>query len=279
MWYYEKLFSDVKLGLEGKIIYKKKSPYQNIVIYQTPLLGRILFLDDTIQTTEKDNFVYHEMLTHPLLLSHPSPNKILVIGAGDGGVLREVLKHDVEKVYLVEIDREVIEVSKKYLKSICGNSFNDKRAEIIIEDGAKFVQNKEENFDIVIVDSPDPMGVAKVLFSQKFYQDIFSLLNEDGMMIRQTGSSILQPKELRENYNRLKRIFPKVIPMVAACPTYIIGFFTFLIACKGRTPIDISSQDLNRKYEEKKLRTKYYNPEIHFASFSLPNYIKGGIEE
>ena len=280
MWLYETLYPDVKLGIRGKLIYKKKTPYQDLRIYDTPRFGKTLILDGAIQTTERDEFIYHEMLTHPPLLAHPGPEKVLVIGAGDGGVLREVLKHGIKKVYLVEIDSEVIRVSKRYLPSLSNGAFGkDKRVKIIIDDGAKFIQDTKERFDIVIVDSPDPLGVARVLFSRKFYRNIFSVLSDKGMAIRQSGSTILQPKELRQNYRLMKQVFPYVSVQLAAIPTYIGGFFSFLIGSKKINPEEVSYDKISKRYRKLKLRTKYYNPDIHFASTKLPTYLRGGIGE
>jgi len=280
MWVFEGLYPDIKIGLKGELIYKKKSSFQDLRIYKTPFFGNVLMLDGAIQTTQKDEFIYHEMLTHPLVLSHPKPDKVLVIGAGDGGIIRELLKHkNIKKVVLVEIDEEVINLSKKYLKTICKSSFSDKRVEVGIADGAKYLKETKDKFDIAIVDSPDPIGVAKVLFTKKFYTDIYNVLNENGMLIRQTGSSFLQSKELKENYKIFKNIFPEILAQVCAIPTYIGGFFTLLVGAKGVTPLDIDYKKLNKKFNKLNLKTKYYNPEIHFASFALPNYLKEGIGE
>ncbi|MFH1459717.1 MAG: polyamine aminopropyltransferase [Candidatus Omnitrophota bacterium] len=275
MWFQEELYSDLKVRFKGDLMYKDKSPFQDLRIYETKRYGRMLLLDGIVQTTQKDEFIYHEMLTHPFALSHPNPKKALVIGAGDGGVLRELLKHkEIKKITLVEIDKAVIDFSKKYFYSICRKSFQDKRVEIIIDDGAKHVAQTNEKYDIVIVDSTDPMGVAKVLFSPQFYRNIFNVLNKDGVLVRQTGSSFLQPHEIRDNYKILKKIFPEVLPMLAAIPTYVGGFFTFLVALKGKSPLDISYKKLNSEYKKLKLKIKYYNPEIHFAAFAVPNYIQ-----
>jgi spermidine synthase len=280
MWFYETLYPDIKLGIRGKLIYKKRTPYQDLRIYDTDYFGKILTLDGAVQTTEKDEFIYHEMLTHPLVLSHPKPEKVLVIGAGDGGVLREILKHDIVKqAYLVEIDNEVILLSQRLLPSISKGAFTkDKRVKIIIADGAKFIRQTKEKFDLVIVDSPDPIGVAKVLFSEKFYKNIFSILKDKGMMIRQTGSTILQAQEIKQNYKIIKKVFPFVSVQLAAIPTYIGGFFSFIIASKKINPDNISYKQIRNKYKKLKLETKYYNPEIHFASKRLPNYIRRNIE-
>ena len=235
-WFYERLYPDIKIGIKGKLIHRKRTPYQDLKIFNTPRFGKMLTLDGTIQTTEKDEFIYHEMLTHPLLLSCAHPRKVLVIGAGDGGVLREVLKHKTKKVTLVEIDDDVIQTSKKYLPSISrGTLAKNKRVKIIIDDGAKFIREAKEKFDIVIVDSPDPIGAAKVLFSKRFYKNIFSILTDKGMLIRQTGSTILQPEEIRHNYKIMQEVFPYVSVQLAAIPTYIGGFFSFLIGSKKIT--------------------------------------------
>lgn len=278
MWFYETLFPDVKLGMEGELFYKKKTSYQDIKIYQTPRFGKVLTLDGVVQTTEKDEFIYHEMLTHPLLLSHPQPENVLIIGAGDGGILREVFKHKIKQAVLVEIDRDVIDLSEKYLPALSAKAFDNEKARIIIQDGAEFIKQTKEKFDIVIIDSPDPDGPAKVLFSLNFYKNIYNILKSNGMMIRQTGSSLLQPDEIKKNFQLLKKIFPVVIPQVAAIPTYIGGFFTFLIGSKKINPANIAVKNIVRKYEELNLETRYYNPDIHFACMKLPNYIRNEIK-
>jgi len=274
MWFYENLYSDIKIGIKGKIIYRKKTPYQDMQLYSTPRFGRMLTLDGAIQTTEKDEYIYHEMLTHPAMITHPNPKNVLIIGGGDGGVLREVLKYRIKKVYLVEIDKDVIDISKKYLDKICQKSFHDKRLNIVIDDGAKFIKNTKEKFDIVIVDSPDPIGPAKILFSKNFYSQIYSCLTKKGIMIRQSGSTTLQANELKSNYKILKKIFPIVEVQLAAIPTYIGGFFSFIIASKGINPKKLNVKDVKKKINKLKLRTKYYNPEIHTGSMGLPSYVR-----
>jgi spermidine synthase len=273
-WIYETLYPNIKLGIKGKLIYGRKTPHQNLKVYNNSHLGNVLFLDGAIQTTEKDEFIYHEMLTHPVLLTHPHPENILVIGAGDGGVLREILKHKIKKITLVEIDDAVIRVSKKYLPSLSRGAFSNRKVKVIIDDGAKFVEKVKEKFDIVIIDSPDPIGVAKILFSKKFYEKIFSVLHPKGIMIRQAGSTVLQEKELKENYHILKQLFPFVTLQLVAIPTYIGGFFSFLIASKKINPLKVPYSKILNRYNILNLKTKCYNPEIHFASMQLPNYVK-----
>ncbi|MFH1855830.1 MAG: polyamine aminopropyltransferase [Candidatus Omnitrophota bacterium] len=277
MWIYEALYNNIKLGLEGNLLYKTKTPFQDLKIYDTPALGRVLLLDNIVQTTEKDEFIYHEMMTHPVLLAHPKPEKVLIIGAGDGGILREVLKYpSVKEAYLIEIDEAVITVSKKYLPTLHKGAFENKRAKVIIADGAKFIKETKERFDVVIVDSSDPIGPATVLFTRNFYVSIRSILKEDGLLIRQTGSTLFQPREVKDNYKLMAKVFPRLAIQVAAIPTYIGGFFSFIIASKKIDPAKVSCSKISAKYNKLKLNTKYYNPEIHFASLKLPNYLKKG---
>ncbi len=275
MWHSEAIYPDIKLQLKGELLYRKKTLYQNLELYKTDRFGKVLMLDNAIQTTEGDEFIYHEMLTHPVLLLHPKPQKVLIIGGGDGGILREVLKYkSVKLAYLVEIDKSIIEISKKYLKSICKNSFQDKRTKIIFDDGAKFIKKTKEKFDVIIIDSPDSVGPAKVLFSKGFYKDIFSALAENGLMIRQTGSTTLQKEVLKSSWKLLTDIFPFVWTHLTAIPTYIGGFFSLTAASKK---IDLFKTDiayLEKKIKALKIKTDYYNPYIHIASAVLPEYIR-----
>jgi len=280
VWFYESLFPSVRLGLKvKKTIVSKYSNYQKIKILDTYEFGRVLVLDGIVQTTERDEFIYHEMLSHLPMLSHPHPERVLIIGGGDGGILREVLRYPVKEVFLVEIDEKVIELSKTYLPNICRNSFADRRANIVIDDGADFIKEWKGKFDVVIIDSSDPVGPAKVLFSSKFYQEASNALsNSDGIFVQQTGSSFLQREEFPYVYKRLKKIFPFVNIFLTAVPTYVGGFFSFVFASKGIDPLKIRMSEIERRYKRSKLRTRHYNPGIHYASFVLPTYIKGTAE-
>ncbi len=271
-WFFETLSPDATIGLRVKnTLYKKKSKLQNIKVLDTYSFGRTLVLDGIIQTTEKDEFIYHEMLTHPVMLTSSRPENILVIGAGDGGILREVLKYPVKKITLVEIDKTVINLSKKYLPSIHKNSFASKKLNLVIENGAEFVKNTKEVFDVAIIDSPDPVGPAKILFSKKFYKNIYEILSPEGIMARQSGSTFLQENELKENYKILKDIFPYVYIYTAGIPTYIGGLFSFIMASKTKKTADLTAAG---ERIIKSLKTKYYNRDIHRSCFMLPEYIK-----
>jgi spermidine synthase len=274
MWCYETLHPDIKLGIKGKSLYKKKTAHQNCQISKTKDFGNVLFLDGAIQTTEADEYIYHEMLVHPLLLTHPKPENVLIVGGGDGGVLRELFKYPIKEAIMVEIDRTVIDLSKKYLPKISKGSFRDNRLGLIIDDGAKYIKETPKKFDIVIVDSPDPVGPANALFSKKFYQGVSKVLKPNGVMIRQTGSVFLQSEILKSNYRRIKKIFPQTFIQLVSIPTYIGGFFSFIIAAKKINFLKAKKSKIKKKYSKLNLKTKYYNPDIQFASLQLPNNLK-----
>jgi len=275
-WFFESLYPDIKLGLKvTHILYQKRSKFQNIKIMETPRFGTVLVLDGAIQTTTGDEFIYHEMITHVPLFSHPNPQNVLIIGGGDGGVLREVLKHKtVEKVTLVEIDKQVIEYSQKYLRSITKDSFSSSRLELVIGDGAEFVKDKKAIYDVAIVDSPDPIGPARVLFQKTFYTAIYNILKSGGIMVRQSGSTFLQKEELKKNYRLLSNIFPCNAVYTATIPTYIGGLFSFIFSSKKIDPSKLNIKNIKTRYQKAKIKTKYYNPQVHNACFQLPNYVK-----
>ncbi|MFH1777486.1 MAG: polyamine aminopropyltransferase [Candidatus Omnitrophota bacterium] len=274
-WYREALYQDMQLGLAIKdTIFTERSKFQRINIYDTYRFGKALVLDGIIQTTEKDEFIYHEMMSHLPLFSHPAPKNILIIGGGDGGILREVLKHPVKKACLVELDPTVISVCKKYLSSICKNAFRDQRSVIIIDDGAEFIKKTQEKFDVVIIDSPDPIGPAKVLFSKTFYKNLKKIITAKGIIVRQSGSSTTQISELILAVRKIKRLFKYVNPYTTSIPTYIGGMFTIVYASPSISVDKLNFHRITTRYAQLKLNARYYNPEIHKASFALPNYIK-----
>ena len=274
-WFSETLHPSVRQTLKIKeILYSGKTPFQRVQILDTEQFGKALILDGVVQTTEKDEFIYHEMMTHAPLFSHPNPKRVLVIGGGDGGIVREVLKHPVEEVYLVEIDEQVITLSKKYLGAICKGVFRDSRTRVRVEDGAKFIMEQTNPFDIVIIDSTDPIGPAKALFSKKIYQTIKRILNPQGILVRQTGSTVFQPNEWVENYRQLKGFFSQVHPFVITVPTYIGGLFSLVFASNRINPFALDLAMLKARYGELQLKTRYYNPEIHQSCFWLPEYMK-----
>jgi spermidine synthase len=275
-WVSETLHKNIALKLKIKErLYSSNSSLQKIEFLNTYGFGTVLIMDGAIQTTAEDEFIYHEMMSHIPLFSHPKPEEILIIGGGDGGILREVLKHKaVKNITLVEIDKKVIEQAKRYLPQICKDSFKSKKLKLVIADGAEFIKNKSNIYDIAIIDSTDPIGPAKVLFKDAFYKNIHRILRTDGIMVRQSGSSFLQKKELKDNHKKLSTIFKYVNVYIAAVPTYIGGFFNLILASKKINIETLPLNTIKNRVKNNRLNTKYYNPEIHLASFKLPNYIK-----
>ncbi|QDH16930.1 polyamine aminopropyltransferase [Swingsia samuiensis] len=254
-----------------------KSDFQDVVVFESSSHGRVLVLDGVIQITERDEFVYQEMLTHVPMLAHPHAKRVLIIGAGDGGVLRRVLQHDtVEKAVMVEIDGAVIELSKKHLPNIAGDAWNDPRAEVIVGDGIDYVAKaKDASFDVIIVDSTDPIGVGEVLFTDEFYRDCARILSDEGIIVNQCGVPFMQADELRETSLRRAKFFPHVTAYVAAVPTYVGGFMTLGMASKGQSPNVQTVEQIRERAEKAKIigTTRYWTPEIHVGSFNLPPYI------
>ncbi|NLM34417.1 MAG: polyamine aminopropyltransferase [Clostridiales bacterium] len=247
---------------------RRKTEYQDLAILDTYDFGRMLVLDGIVQTSIKDEYVYHEMITHIPLNSHPNPKKVLVVGGGDGGAIREILKHpSVEKAVLCEIDAAVIEECKKYLPEI-SCALNDPRCEIFIGDGIKYVHEHKNEFDVVIVDSTDPFGAAEGLFGGSFYKEIYECLTEDGIFVAQTETPFYLPDVVRKVFNDAKAIFPITKLFMAAIPTYPSGYWSFTIGSKKYDPENIDpANGLD-------LDTKYYTRKLHKASFVLPKFIE-----
>jgi spermidine synthase len=257
------------------VLYDEKSEFQHIQLVDTHEYGKMLLLDGIVQTTEKDEFFYHEMMVHIPMLSHPNPKQVLIIGGGDGGVLREVLRHpQVEKAAMVEIDPNVVDFSKKYLPSISNGAFKDKRTELVFADGADYVEKTDNLYDVVVVDSPDPIGPAQVLFSKKFYFQIHRILKPNGIIVRQTGSLQLQADEQKQAYKVLKNIFTYVAFYVYSVPTYIGGLFSSVFCSENINPKNIRFDEIQTKVNDISLETTYYNPGIHIGAFHLPEFLK-----
>ena len=260
-----------------KKLFSGKSPYQRIDFYDSYDYGRILVLDGVVQLTEKDEFIYHEMLCQVPLFLQQKPKRVLIIGGGDGGSLREVLKHQVEKAYLVEIDKKIVELSKKYLPTVSQKAFKDKRTEIVIADGIKFVKEYKNFFDLIILDLTDPTNVSKDLVSLKFYQEVREALKEKGIVSIQSGSFTCQEKLVISIYQKIKKLFPCVEIRKAVVPSYHAGEYSFILGSKADLT-KISLKDIERKYKKLKLNLKYYYPEIHFSSKVLPKYLQEKIK-
>ncbi|AXY21446.1 MULTISPECIES: polyamine aminopropyltransferase [Komagataeibacter] len=277
-WISEGLYEGWRQELRvDRMLARTKSAFQDIAVFENVDLGRVLMLDGVVQITERDEFVYQEMLTHVPLLEHGDAKRVLIIGAGDGGVLRRVLEHGtVEKAVMVEIDGEVIELSKKFLPSIAGDAWNDPRADVIVGDGIEYVSNAADgSFDVIIVDSTDPIGVGEVLFTDSFYRHCARILSANGIIVNQCGVPFMQADELRDTSARRAQFFAHVSAYVAAVPTYVGGFMTLGVAAKGGVPGRNSVEVIRERAQRAGIGEgcRYWTPEIHGASFVLPPYI------
>ncbi len=257
-----------------KIIFKGKSKFQDILIFKNPIYGRILVLDGILQLTEYDEFIYHEMISHSVLFPHRDPQRILIIGGGDGGALREVLKHSVEKVHLVEMDKTMINLAKTHLRFVSQNSFSDERVKVFIERGEKFLKNTNEKYDIIIIDSLN-FGEKNslALFSLKFYKRAFKILTKEGILITLGASFLDFENFVKKIFLRLKKVFPKVFILRFCVPSFHCGEYCFLI---GSKKIDLKKAKIEKKFEKfkKKFSLKYFSPEIFKASLTLPKIFK-----
>jgi spermidine synthase len=254
-----------------------QSDFQDIVIFESYTHGRVMVLDGVIQITEGDEFVYQEMLTHVPLLAHGTAENVLIIGAGDGGVLRRVLHHNnVRRAVMVEIDGEVIRLAKDFLSNVAGEAWDDPRAEVIVGDGIDYVRKAPDAcFDAIIVDSTDPIGVGEVLFTDEFYQNCARVLTPRGLVVNQCGVPFMQADELRETSARRAKFFPHVTAYVAAVPTYVGGFMTLGFAAKDAGLSAVPVEEVRRRAEAAGVlkTTRYWTPEIHVGAFNLPPYV------
>jgi len=278
-WFDENHTENVKFSIKiKKQLYSEKSKYQEIDILDSYEFGRILVIDGCVMVTEKDEFIYHEMIVHVPMNVNPKIKNVLLIGAGDGGALRELAKYKtVENIDMVEIDEQVVNVAKEYLPTMA-TSFDDPRLNLFFEDGLKFVRKKENYYDLIIVDSTDPFGPGESLFTKEFYKNCFTALNDEGILTNQHDSIFYSTvdKTLRKSYATLNTIFPNFKLFSANIPTYPSGLWLFGFSSKKFDPI----KDFNEEYwKSLNFKTKYYNRNIHKGSFYLPNYVKELIED
>jgi spermidine synthase len=247
-----------------KEIFSGKSEFQKIEVFENEEFGRILVLDGVVQLSTEFEYIYHEMLVHPAMLSHRNPRRVLIVGGGDGGSLREVVKHPVKEIYLVDIDKKVIEVSKKYLPSVSAGAFEDKRLKVFVEDASKFLENYQNFFDVIIEDLTDPKGPSLSLWEKKFYSKILKALKKGGIASMQLGYFKERfSKRLRE---KAKKNFPFFSLHSAFVDCFPMDEHVFFLGSKDFDFEKISFEQIQRKFQRLNLKTKYYNPKIHFCS-------------
>lgn len=257
-----------------RVIFRQQTDVQDLIIFETPAFGRVLALDGVIQTTEGDEFIYHEMLAHVPLFAHRRARRVLIVGGGDGGALREVLRHDVESVTLVEIDRSVIDICRKHLPGLSAGAFDDARLDLVIGDGAAYVADADAAaFDVVIVDSTDPIGAAEALFGEAFYADCRRCLAPGGILVAQNGVPFLQGDEVTQTHRRLNALFADATFYVVPVPTYIGGVMTLAWACDDESLRGRPVSELRDRFMAARLGTRYYTPTVHVAAFALPGYV------
>ena len=263
-----------------EVLFEQQTDSWHLIIFRNPVYGTVMALDGIIQTTERDEFVYHEMLTHVPLIAHGSAKRVLIIGGGDGGILREVCRHSsVEHVTQVEIDQAVIDMCKEYLPNHSAGAFDDPRARIVIADGVEYVNQTDEKFDVIISDCTDPVGPGEVLFSSRFYEGCKNLLNEGGIFVAQNGVPFLQQDEVITTRRRLSPYFADQSFYTAAVPTYIGGVMTLAWGCDDHAVRQHDLATLQQRYEGSGIKTRYYNPRMHYGSFCLPQYLVDALQE
>lgn len=258
-----------------KMYFEQKTEHQHLMIFHNAMLGRVMTLDGVVQTTELDEFIYHEMMAHVPIFAHGQARQVLIIGGGDGGMLREVLRHqDVEHVTMVEIDSAVIDMAKEFLPNHSAGAFDDERAHIVIADGMDYVRQTDDRFDVIISDSTDPIGPGEVLFTDDFYAQCKRILNTGGVMATQNGVPFFQIDEVKNTRQRMSAHFADQTFYSAAVPTYYGGIMTFAWGTDNTALRETTIEELQARYQKAGFKTRYYSPMIHQASFALPQYVQ-----
>ena len=263
-----------------EILYQTQTPFQSIAIYRAPILGRVLVLDGIVQTTEADEFIYHEMLVHVPLFAVPAPRKVMIVGGGDGGCLREALKHPIEHVDLVEIDIKVIESSREHLPTLNdgGKVFDDPRVSVVVEDAFKYMKEHRGEYDAIIVDSTDPVGMAEALYSDEFYRLCRDSLSPQGALSAQDGVVFFQRDEAARSVAALRNLGLHAGVYLAAVPTYYGGNMTLGLAGRHADVLQPNLEKLHVRFKALTGETQHYSPEVHVASFVLPRWINELVE-
>ena len=264
----------------NEILFEAKTPYQAISIYQTDMLGRVLVLDGVIQTTEADEFIYHEMLTHIPLFSIDGPERILVVGGGDGGTVREALKHPVKQIDLVEIDQGVIDSCRTFMPTLndAGKVFDHPRVNVVVQDAFEYMKNHRGEYDAILIDSTDPIGMAEALYSNKFYQLCFDSLSSGGVISAQDGVVFFQRDEAASTISKFRELGLFAGAYTAAVPTYYGGLMTFGISGYNSCVLAPNHDVLEKRHANLEGTTRHYSPKVHVASFVMPPWIKSALD-
>ena len=274
LWYTEQQTDEVRFSIKVKQhLHTGKSEFQDVDVFESEEFGKFLTLDGLMMVTEKDEFIYHDMITHVAMATNPSIKKVLVIGGGDGGTVRELTRYShIEKIDMVEIDKLVVDVSREYLP-ITASKLDDPRVSLYFEDGIRFVADTKEIYDLILVDSTDPIGPGEGLFTTEFYQNCFNILSDNGILVNQSESPYYDQfsHEMKRAHKKIKNIFPISKVYQFHMPTYPSGHWLFGFASKKLDPIKDVDFD---KWNALGIKTKYYNPQLHVGCFALPSYVQ-----
>lgn len=275
VWMHESLHTGFSATYRlEETLFDSNTPHQRLVVGRTEAFGNVVWLDDVTQVTERDEFCYHEMLAHVPILAHGHVKNVLVIGGGDGGMAEEVLKHKaVERLVMVEIDAGVIDFARQHLSSINKGCFDDERFELVIADGKDFAATSQEKFDVIIVDSTDPVGPGEVLFTRSFYTDCKRMLNDNGVLVTQNGVPWFQRDELHNTMFNFARLFADAGCYLTVVPTYAGGFMALGWGTDDTGLRTLDVETLEKRFETAGLDCRYYNPATHKAAFALPGFI------
>jgi spermidine synthase len=283
-WISETLFVDQGLRTSfaaDRVLYELQTEHQHLVLFENRLFGKMLMLDGATQVTTRDEFIYHEMMTHVPILAHSEAREVLIVGGGDCGIAEEVLKHlGVERLTQVEIDASVVEFSKEHFPEFAGPVLSDPRFDLIIDDGMNFVSRTDRRFDVIIVDSTDPQGPGAVLFTAAFYAACKECMASRAIMVTQNGVPFLQPGELKQSVGYLQKLFADAWCYVAAIPTYVGGHMAIGWAATDPALRLVAVEDLRRRHAAAgRFLTKYWTPEVQCAAFALPRFIAEIVEQ
>jgi spermidine synthase len=281
-WIEETFHPHWRVALKAdEVLHEVKTEHQNLVIFRNATWGTVLMLDGVCQLTTSDEFVYHEMMAHVPLMAHDKPRRVLIVGGGDGGVLRECLKHpSVQKATLVEIDRTVIDTALKHYAEIPGKAFDDPRVEVVIADGFKYVAETTGDFDAIIVDSSEPIGPSQVLHSREFFAACKRALDPDGVLVTQNGLPFLFPDHLKKTTAILAGHFKRIAPYFCTQPCYFGGPFALNLATDDKGHLKLDAKDLAKRQRKRGIADlKYWTPDVHVSAFALPAYAEHVVEE
>lgn len=275
-WIDETLHDAFRFSLKAdKVLVDDKSEHQHIVIFENAEFGRMLMLDGVVQLAMRDEYIYHEMMAHVPLFAHGAPETVLIVGGGDGGVLREVLRHQcVQTAVLCEIDGSVIQRSREYFPGVSDGAYENPRSEVVIADGMRFTAETSRRFDAILVDSTDPIGPGAILFTPEFYANCKRCLAPGGVFVTQNGLPFVQGSQLKQTMSAFRSLFGDAWAYLATTPTYVGGPMSFGWGSDNAGLRRVPLADLSDRFERLSLTTRYYRPDVHQAAFALPEYVR-----